>query len=347
MEEMVFFHGVSCVLIFSFYLKTGHYVDIYIFYHVGKKRRGEGSRALKDLFLQFCWRSRASLLVQGFPSNEVHVLLDQVVYLVRQLFLYFVYISLFYSFPGVFWDNSLFCFCVVTAQDQPILQVRKIVVKSWDNVWYFCTGLVFHSPQIHMALSFHTLKSSFPCVDTMAWFEKCSLCKVLSLCKRPSALSLDVNFLFLSLLLLHPSPLPPFFASFSTHSLPPWLSFSLSLPDVSVISRLNPRLFCKHCVMFSVSKTSVCFRSWKWTLSSLCVFGHSGEHCWCNRCFLFTLRFCFFLIGYFSDLFSDECSASLPEWRFSCFFSLNSPSLNTTISEYQINHSEVNSAMEI
>lgn len=103
----------------------------------------------------------------------------------------------------------------------------------------------FHSPQTQMTLFLHMLKSNFPC-------EKCILCKVLSLCKRPSDLSLDAGSLFL------PSFTP--LTSFSSSSLPPlpllpFLSFSLALPDVSIINRLKPRLFC---VMFSVRKTSAC-----------------------------------------------------------------------------------------
>lgn len=136
----------------------------------------------------------------------------------------------------------------------------------------------FHSPQIQMALFFLSLKSSFPRVDTLVCFEKSILCKALSLCKRPSALSLDAGSLFFPsfshLTSFSSSSLALFrLASFATPSLPLFLSFSLSLPGVSLINRLKPRLFCKQCVVFSVRKTSACFRSWKWTLSSLWVLG--------------------------------------------------------------------------
>ena len=47
MEEIVFFHGGSCVFIFFFLLEdSGHYMDSHIFHHLGNKRRGEGNRAL-------------------------------------------------------------------------------------------------------------------------------------------------------------------------------------------------------------------------------------------------------------------------------------------------------------
>lgn len=194
-------------------------------------------------------------------------------------------LSLFCSFPGVFWNSSISCCFLCADCSRPTkLAGHQSGGKSMEQCVMALYRVGFHSPQIQTALFLHTVKSSFPCVDTLLWFEKCIFCKVFSHCERPLALSLDVFPLcsFLPLLLLHPPHLPPFLLySFTIPSLTCFLPFSLSVPGVSVINRLKRRLLCKYCVIFSFSKISTCFRSWECTLSSLSVLGDSGEHCCC------------------------------------------------------------------
>lgn len=61
-------------------------------------------------------------------------------------------------------------------------------------------------------LVLHMLKSSFPCVDTLVWFEKCLCCKILLICKAPHLFtSMLALYSFLLLFLCPPLPasLPP------------------------------------------------------------------------------------------------------------------------------------------